>query len=356
MPVHWTHAMGGAEYQVKCIIDLLKKNGQYEIFYLTRHVNDSYRPDGYKIITIRNMIGFPNGRHLFDGFSLLKEIHNIKPDIVYQRVGMAYTGFAAWYAQRFDCKFVWHIAHDDDVTPRHVGTGRKATGGGVIEKKFIEYGIRNAHAIIAQTKEQSLYLERYYHRKPSVVLGNFHPRPKEHIEKSKPISIVWIANIKPIKQLEIFLRLAQDIGATHNVKFQVIGRLGKSRWANQTREKIDAANYVNYLGALSQDEVNAILKCSDILVNTSKREGFSNTFIQAWMRKVPVVSLKVDPNDLLKQGKIGYCSGNYKRLKKDVIKLIECGEQRDIMGSAAQAYAFDHHSEDEGEKLLAYLQ
>ena len=32
------------------------------------------------------------------------------------------------------------------------------------------------------------------------------------------------------------------------------------------------------------------------LVNTSDYEGFSNTFIQAWMRRVPIASLHVDPD------------------------------------------------------------
>ena len=50
---------------------------------------------------------------------------------------------------------------------------------------------------------------------------------------------------------------------------------------------------------LSQAEVNALLEHTDLLVNTSDYEGFSNTFIQAWMRRVPVVSLRVDPDRLL---------------------------------------------------------
>ncbi|MFV2057709.1 MAG: glycosyltransferase family 4 protein [Thiohalomonadales bacterium] len=355
MPVHWTHAMGGAEYQIKCIIDLLKRSGQYKVFVLTRHVNPSYKPNGYKIVKIRNLFGFSRGRYILDGPSLLNALRKISPDVIYQRFGVAYTGFAAWYARHYGSKFVWHVAHDDDVTPLSSHGVTKATGGGFVERKLIEYGIHNAHDIIAQTTEQAQCLERYYHRKPSAVLGNFHPIPTEHIEKSNPVNVVWVANIKPMKQPEIFLRLAEDIGVSRDVKFIMVGALSSSRWARGLKKEIDNAAHVSYLGRLTQDEVNQLLARSHILVNTSEREGFSNTFIQAWMRKMPVVSLTVNPNNLFEDQKIGLCSGDYQHLKNDVLMLIEDRERWGRMGSEAQQYAFEKHSEKEGKKLLAFL-
>ena len=42
---------------------------------------------------------------------------------------------------------------------------------------------------------------------------------------------------------------------------------------------------------------------SKILINTSSFEGFPNTFVQAWANGVPVISLKVDPDNIIKKKK-----------------------------------------------------
>ena len=36
IPSHWSTMMGGTEYQVKCLIDKLLPNEEFEIWYLTR--------------------------------------------------------------------------------------------------------------------------------------------------------------------------------------------------------------------------------------------------------------------------------------------------------------------------------
>jgi glycosyltransferase involved in cell wall biosynthesis len=112
--------------------------------------------------------------------------------------------------------------------------------------------------------------------------------------------------------------------------------------------KMAAQDYDNfeYLGEIPQEDVNEYLAKSHLLVNTSIFEGFSNTFIQAWMRKVPVVSLSVDPDKLLSKEGLGYCSGNFESLVDDVQRLIENHKLRDFIGEKARRYAIEHFSID----------
>ena len=137
IPAHWSAIMGGSQYQAKCLIDKLVLNEQFEIYYLTRRYDFSFHPAGYKIIKVADPRGIRRYRFFLDVFKLLKLLYQIRPDVIYQRVGCAYTGIAAYYARRNNCKMVWHIAHDNDVLPFQ-RTNSITTGFRYIDKKFLE--------------------------------------------------------------------------------------------------------------------------------------------------------------------------------------------------------------------------
>lgn len=353
MPCHWSHAMGGAEYQVKCIVDLLIRSGEFEVYFLTRDVDPAYKADGYEIIKIKNILNKKRGGFYLDTFDLLSHFRAIKPEIIYQRSGTSYTGICAYYSKNNRCKFIWHIAHDKDIKLFKINITRNFIIQ-FIEKKILEYGIRNANTIIAQTKDQVNLLQKNYQIIASAIIHNFHPLPLEPIEKNMILTIVWVANLKPIKRPEVFLKLVKDMEKMDDIRFIMIGKIqGRPSWKKRFDKIFEISRNMQYMGYLEQTKVNKILSESHILVNTSEAEGFSNTFIQAWMRKVPVVSLSVNPDNILTNEGIGLCSGNYEQLLADVIMLIKNSALREAMGKKAQVYAFKNYSEKEASKLLA---
>ena len=79
------------------------------------------------------------------------------------------------------------------------------------------------------------------------------------------------------------------------------------------------------------------------------------SFIQAWMREVPVVSLNVDPDSVFAEHALGGCaSGNYERLVQLVRGFIDDEAERAAVGGRCAEYAFRFHSEDNVE-LMARL-
>ena len=357
IPTHWSAIMGGSQYQAKCLIDKLLPDERFEIYYLTRRYDSKFHPQGYKIIKVADARGIRRYGFLFDVFRLLKLLHQIQPDVIYQRVGCAYTGIAAYYARRNNCKMVWHIAQDNDVFPFQK-TSSLTNGIRYVDKKILEYGVRSSHHIIAQTNQQGEYLKRYYRRIPTEVVRNFHPMPREEINKTNPVKIIWIANFKPFKQPEYFIRLARDLrNLGKKVKCIMIGAPAHLplNWQSSIENKIDEVDNLAYLGARPLEEVNSILAKAHIFVNTSLFEGFANTFIQAWMRKVPVVSLHCNPDGILERHNIGFFSGTYEKMLQRVIELIKNPALRDEMGERAQVYAFERHSEKNIANLIEIL-
>ncbi len=341
MSTHWSWVLGGAEYQVSLIMKELVTNKDVNITFVTRNVDPTFSPNGYNIKKIKSSGFFSRYSKAFDAKSLLSALNDEEPDIIYQRAGSAYTGICAWYAKKKKIPMVWHISHDMDVDPK---IGTKKSFFNRLEKFFIQYGIRNSTKIIAQTNKQVALLDKNYGIKTDHIIKNFHPVPEKLIKKNNIIKIVWVANFKPMKQPELFVRLAKELENLIDVQFIMIGRNdNKSRYTDLIKS-IDNIKSLEYLGSKTQEQVNNIFLESHLLVNTSKLEGFSNTFIQAWMREVPVITITVDPDGIIKNKKIGVCAGNYENLKRSIIELVNSPKLISKMGKQGKVYANKYHS------------
>jgi glycosyltransferase involved in cell wall biosynthesis len=243
---------------------------------------------------------------------------------------------------------IWHVAHDGDVTPNSLIYGRNPVTR-FLERSSVEYGIRHATHIVTQTEHQAALLKKNYGREADAVVPNFHPLPAEAIDKSGPLSVVWIANLKQWKQPDAFVRLAAALSDLPKVSFVLVGALmaapRERQWADTLMASIAATPNLEYVGQKSQDEVNALLARAHVFVNTSLDEGFANTFIQAWMREVPVVSLHVNPDGVFDLEQVGiHAAGSEERLYQAVRRLISDPQLRREHAACARIYAERRHS------------
>ncbi len=308
VPTHWAALMGGSQYQAKLLIDHLARSGEYEIHYLAHRTLADYAPENHRIHPVRGARRLRRYTDLVDAWPLYRTLLRIRPSLIYQRSASAYTGIAAHYAKVHGVPMIWHVASDIEVRPFR-GPLAPRTLPKFLEKKAIEYGLRHASRVVVQSHQQKRLLEANYGRTDAVLIRNYHPEPLELLRRGDGVRVLWIANLKPIKQPEVFISLAQALRDRADLEFVMIGgRSDNPRWQARLDARLAQCPNVRFLGPLDQDEVNRQLSRSHLLVNTSADEGFSNTFIQAWMRGVPVVSLNVDPDGVFRDERLGYCA------------------------------------------------
>ena len=337
--------IGGAEYQSYLIAKFLIENGHdvHYLFLSTNQIKNYSSNIFFHQIKKINHIGRSGLETPLYFLKIINVLNKVKPDIIYLRGRSAISIICCIYAKIKKTKSIFHIAHDHDLTkPRIVFSLNNFLR--YPEHKLFSYLIRNFDHIISQTNYQSKKLYNNF-RVISHVIPNGHPQPNLNMiyKPNNPIKILWIANFKPMKQPDIFFNLANNFISNTNLQFIMIGRLNCKKNSIIYKKLHDMPN-LNFLGELQNDQVNKYLEKAHILVNTSIAEGFSNTFIQAWMRKVPVVSLSVNPDGIINKYRLGFHSLTFEQLIKDVNTLATNQHLREEMGTRAQIFAFKHHT------------
>lgn len=356
VPSHWAAKAGGAEMQVKRLVERLASQGHCEVHYVARHLDSSHEPQGYTLhqIPARKRLA---GTFLLESRRLASLLARLQPDVIYQRVACSYTGVAAHFARHHRSRLIWHVSSDRDLTP----FAWRPTLRMPIEqlnRAFIRYGARHADIIVVQTAQQARLLQKYHGRTDAVQISNFHPVPSMPSGKpSGKFTVCWIGNIKEIKNPSAFLRLAEDFARRPQVEFIMAGapQMSAGSWREMQRQ-IEARANLRYLGFQTPAAVAELLDRAHVLVNTSPVEGFPNTFIEAWMRDVCVLSLAVNPDGVFDQNANGICAnGDYRSLKDALQLVLEQPTLREAIAAQGNRFARERFTERNIDKIIALL-
>jgi len=272
-----------------------------------------------------------------NSFSKIKSIWHclkkVNADIYFHEAGA--IGFLPIFSDIRRKKFVHRIASDAVVLSKSL-SGRHSFS----ENLITAFEIKKADAVIAQSEFQKRLLENRF-KVESVVIKNGMPITQNPCEKSVPPVVLWVGSITKVKNPTLFVQLAKSLPNFH---FEMVGgRTDDSElYENVTKAGEKLTNF-KFHGFVPYPEINDYFKRASIFVNTSKIEGFPNTFIQAWAHFCPIVSLHADPDGIIQNEHIGFHSGTFKKLILDVTTLLEDENLRKTMGRDGRNYVEEKH-------------
>ena len=140
------------------------------------------------------------------------------------------------------------------------------------------------------------------------------------MEVRKDIDVLWVSNLRALKRPELALELARQLP---DVRFTVAG--GPMPGGQTYYEDVMAAAArlpnVTMLGAVRYAATGALFDRAKIFLNTSSIEGFPNTFLQAWIRGVPVVTF-FDPDSLVQRLSLGKAATSVDDMRESIRDLL----------------------------------
>jgi glycosyltransferase involved in cell wall biosynthesis len=268
-------------------------------------------------------------------------------DIYYQSPAGTYTGFTGWYARSMGRSFIFRVASDSDCEREH---GRLQFWR---DRKLYNFGLHRAHLVAAQTEYQARML-RENHGIDAPVINMMVETPRPGANVAKDIDVLWVSNFRSLKRPELALELARQLP---NVKFTLAGGPmpnGQTYYEDMLAAAARLPN-VTMLGPVRYRDSGALFDRAKIFLNTSSIEGFPNTFLQSWVRGVPVVTF-FDPDGLVQRLSLGRVAKSLDDMREAIRGLLEIDVDRQLLGRRARDFAMREYTSGVAARYLEQLE
>lgn len=134
-----------------------------------------------------------------------------------------------------------------------------------------------------------------------------------------------VANLRPVKELEVFVKAASLVFKhCTTVRFVIVGDGPLRLELEELCARLEIAQIVRFLG--KREDVPHVLSCIDIGVLSSRSESFSNSIIEYMAAGLAVVCTDVGgAKEAIENGDNGYVvqPGNFNEIAEKIIHIIK---------------------------------
>lgn len=148
-----------------------------------------------------------------------------------------------------------------------------------------------------------------------------------------------VANLRPVKAIETFLRAAAEVSHMRkNVKFVIIGG-GDENYTSEMKkmaQELSLSENIKFLGSV--DNPTSFIKNFDVGVLTSRSEGLSNTLMEYAALGIASVATDIGGNsEIIQHGETGLIvpQDDPESTAEAINQLLDDNDKRERMGSRA---------------------
>ena len=305
---------GGAEVQLYLVARQLAKNPRWRIHFL---VGDFGQPakeefEGIDLwrTTPREVTSLPGKlRNLFRFLAVLAKVPAdllIATGLYQSNLGYVYLG------SRFKrCPYLYRVSTDPVCTRRYYENLRGLN-------RLDRMGFLRAGAHVVQSEHQRALLEQEMGIQGILIPSGF---PSLEEPQKARRSILWVGRAIADKQPEVFLRLCRRFPAERFVMIVPKPMAGEAALFEKIKAQAEEIENLQFIPGVAFDRMGEYFASAKVFLNTSSREGFPATFVQAGLSRVPILSLAVDPDGILDEHGLGRCAGGNEETLAENLRL-----------------------------------
>ncbi len=329
---------GGSGFQLVGIARELRERG-YSISFITGDFGQAFREDisGMAIYRAnRSSTGRSYWRSLVNIGRLARSMYAARADVYILRSTRFLAGQCWLMARALRSRYGFMVANMSNCE-----AGQRE-GTPAILNRLYAASLRRADLVSAQTRVQQRLLSEEFGIE-TVLIPNGIVADAGYRQPTTPeFDILWVGSIKPVKRPEVLLDIVRLLPQR---TFAVVGGPGDDQdYSERMVAALSAATNVSYLGFVPPDEVEHMYRRARMLLNTSEREGFPNTYLYAWAHGVPTCTLNADPDGAIQKNGLGLVATDPFSLAADIDRLLANEPAYREAAQACRAFVVREHS------------
>ena len=315
---HKSLRIGGAEVQRALLAAALARRGHEVSLVVADHGQvDGARIDGVTLLkAFKESEGLPVLRFLYPRWTKVwAALNRADADIYYCSSAGMLVGLLAMFCGLRHRRLVFRVAIDSDCEPSQLMI-RYAR-----DRWLYEFGLRRADSILVQSVTQQRAMLKNYGRQ-STVTRSFVAKPRSSDSgRLKDVDVLWVSNIRQIKRPDRLLALAREMP---RVRFHMAGgpSPGEEDLYRSTEHEARGVANLEFHGAIPYLDIGLLFDRAKVFANTSDLEGFPNTFLQAWVRGIPVVTM-FDPDGVVRRKGLGSSHSSLEDMAAGLAKMLD---------------------------------
>ena len=201
------------------------------------------------------------------------------------------------------------------------------------------FAIENADAIVVQTETQRQQLERNFGRDGTLIRNPIDTHVAEDALLHYRRHVLWVGRAdQDSKRADICFELAR---ICPEVPFHVVMNGGDAQFLQTLMaQKPDNVSVDTFVPL---ERIEELYATASVLLNTSDSEGFPNAFLQAMKYRTPILSLTVDPDDVISRVACGQVAGSLPRMAECLRDYWPRSPLSVRQGKLGRQYLCQHH-------------